>query len=417
MGVSAQNARKIITSTNANDDKVFYYYNVQNRLVQQISNTTRYDFTYNDAGQCVKKQMLMWVSATGEYSYGSYELYEYGADGNVSKTTVMKRPYGSTEYVEDDVFTNYTYEDGFQKTWDNYYKGVLYYQYRNVITKNSDGDIETVVTEQFDPDAPDKGWAKKNEMKYVWANLSAAMVPGNLVADNKNGNITLTWNAVAGAEKYIVSYDQTRTEVAGTTYNVTLDSGNHRIAVQAVVDGKELNAAFAEVNVSDPGNVPVEQLSVGKCYVTIEETESAEAPTREFYNIPLSWTMPESHSAVKSFRIYYNSRTFGETYQAVEATVLNYTLKIDPYEVRDVDADGNLTNGIATNIYMTVMYDTGESAKSNVVTVNAYDEISGVETIESDVNALNAKTYNIAGQEVNNAKGLVIKNGKKMICK
>lgn len=421
VGMRAQTEHKIVSATNSNKDLFYYYYDAQNRLIQQISNTTRYDYTYNEAGQCVKKQTLMWVSATGVYSMGNYEVYEYGADGNVSKTTVMKKPWNATEYVEDDVFTNYTYEDGFQKTWDNYYKGVLYYNYRNIITKNEAGEVVTVATEQFDPDDPGKGWTPKTEMQYVWADISANLVPSNLTLKNENGNITLTWNAVDGSQSYFVTYDQTRVEVKGgkTTYNVTLGTGEHRVAVQAVIDGKARNAAFVDVEVSDSGKLPAENLTAGTCFLTVEETESAEAPTREFYNIPLSWTMPAGHSAVKSFRIYYDSRTYGPaTYLPVESpNATSYTLKIDPYELRNVDEEGNLTTGITTPIYVTVIYGTGESEKSNVIYVNPYEVISGIENVVVDRVNADAKVYNVAGQQVNAGKGIVITGGKKYVKK
>lgn len=422
IGMRAQTEHQIVSASNSNEDMFYYYYDSQNRLVQQISNTTRYDYTYNEAGQCVKKQTLMWVSATAAYKLGNYEVYEYNTDGTVSKTTVMKRPYNSTEYAEDDVFMNYTYEDGFQKTWDNYYKGTLYYKYRNQITKNAAGEIVTVVTEQYDPDEPSKGWTTKTKMNYVWADISADYVPASLNYSNDNGKITLTWNAVSGAQSYWVTCDQTRTEVKGgsTSLTTTLGTGIHRVAVQAVIDGKARNAAFVDIDVNDPGKLPVENLTAGKCFITIEETESAEAPTREFYNIPLSWTIPAGHSEIKSFRVYYDSRTFGNaTYKPVESpTATSYTLKVDPYELRDVDAEGNLTTGITTSIYVTVVYDSGESAKSNVISVNAYNEVvSGIEHVTKDENRQNSKIYNTAGQSVVNAKGIVIKNGKKMLVK
>lgn len=420
LSYAATVSHSIVKATNTNDDVFYYYYDAQNRLVQQICNATRYDYFYNEVGQCIRKQTMMWVAATGKYTAGNYELYEYDANGNVSKTTVMKLPWNATEYVEDDVFTNYTYEDGFQKTWDNYYHGTLYYNYRNIITKNDAGEVVSVATEQFDPDAPEKGWTPKTGMQYVWADLSSELVPSNLTLKNNNGEISLTWNAVNGAESYFVTYDQTRVEVknGATSFSATLGTGNHCVAVQAVIDGKARNSAFTEVEVSDPGKLPVENLTAGKCFLSVEETESTEAPTREFYNIPLTWTIPQGHSEIKSFRVYYDSRTFGPAfYQIVESSnATGYTLKVDPYELRNIDEGGNLTTGITTPIYVTVMYGTGESEKSNVITVNPYnDVVSGIDEVYMNDNVKDRNIYNVAGQRIDNMKGLVIKNGKKYI--
>lgn len=417
LSANAQSSHKIVKATDSKEDTHYYYYNAQNQLIWELVGTTRYEFEYNAAGQRTKRQTNLWVANPGAYQKSNYETYEYDADGNVTKTTVMRKPYGKDEYEEDDVFTNYTYEDGVAKTWDNYYKGTLYYNFRNTLTKNESGDVEKVVTERFDPDAPEKGWATTNTITYQYADLSADYVPANLKIDSKDGDITLTWSPVAGAEKYIVSYDNERKEVVGaTTFQVTLGTGSRMFAVQAVINGVECNAAFCDTSVSDPGKLPITDLTVGDIFETEEETESEELGTRTFFNIPLSWTMPQGHSEVVKFNIYYNSVAYGnDCYQAlVDPTATSYILRIDPFEVATHDEEGVLREGIDTPIYITVVYTTGESEKSNIITVNPFrtlgHEATSIATITRENNT---PTYNLSGIRINSGKGIMIKNGKK----
>lgn len=420
----AQSTHKAISATDGHDDTHYYYYNEKNQLIWEMVGTTRYEFEYNAAGQRTKRQTNLWVANPGSYQKSNYETYEYDAAGNVSKTTVMRKPYGKDAYEEDDVFMNYTYEDGFAKTWDNYYKGTLYYNFRNTLTKDANGDVTKVVTERFDPDAPEKGWTTTSTLDYQYSDLSADYVPSNLKMESNNGDITLTWSPVAGAEKYIVSYDNERKEVEGaTTFKVTLGTGYRQFAVQAVIAGVERNAAFCETSVSDPGKKAITDLKVGEITEVVEETESEELTTRTFYCIPLSWTLPEGHSEVVKYNIYYNSRAYGNNVSVAQTDpeALSYVLKIDPFEVAEWDENGALTKGIETPIYVTVVYTTGESEKSNEVFVNPFKtlghETNSIQSIAAAGAASSKYMFNVAGQRINNAKGIVIKNGKKYFAK
>lgn len=420
ISAQAQDSHKIIKATDNNDYTHYYYYNEKNQLIWELVGTTRYEYEYNAAGQRTKRQTCLWVANPGDYQNSNYETYEYAADGSVSKTTVMKKPWNKDAYEEDDVFMNYTYEDGFAKTWDNYYKNVLYYNYRNTLTKDDNGDVTTVVTERFDPDAPEKGWTTTNTLNYQYTDLSADYVPANLKMENNNGDIVLTWSPVAGAEKYIVSYDNERKEVEGdTSFRVTLGTGYRKFAVQAVIAGIERNAAFCETSVSDPGKLAISDLAAGTIFETIEETESEELTTRTFYNIPLTWTLPEGHSEILKFNIYYKSKAYGDNcvVSQTDPKATSFTLKVDPFEVAEWNEEGELTNGIDVPIYVRVVYVTGESEKSNTIVVNPYNVINkGEVTIENIVNdSSETIMYNTAGMRTTKANGIVIKNGKKYL--
>lgn len=76
-------------------------------------------------------------------------------------------------------------------------------------------------------------------------------------------------------------------------------------------------------------------------------------------------------------------------------------------------ADGYMPDG-TYNYVVTVVYDKGESVASNVFTIGVVDGISSVAVETND----NAPAYNLAGQKVNDSfKGVVIKNGKKVVVK
>ena len=75
--------------------------------------------------------------------------------------------------------------------------------------------------------------------------------------------------------------------------------------------------------------------------------------------------------------------------------------------------DATATDGEHSYV-VTVVYDKGESAASNIVTLSILSGISSVSAETVD----NAPAYNLAGQKVNDSfKGIVIKNGRKVVVK
>ena len=75
--------------------------------------------------------------------------------------------------------------------------------------------------------------------------------------------------------------------------------------------------------------------------------------------------------------------------------------------------DATATDGEHSYV-VTVVYDKGESAASNIVTLSVLSGISSVSVETVD----NAPAYNLAGQKVNDSfKGIVIKNGRKVVVK
>lgn len=415
-----------------------YFYNAAGQKQWELDGTILYEYTYNEAGQCTKRQTYSWVEATKYYNKGNYETYEYDADGNMSKRTIMKIPYGKTEYVEDDVFQNYVYENGIAKSWDNYYNGILFYNYRNVVSV--EGNTTTITTQQFDPDEPGAGWKTLNtivdeysdgvvvkekestvgksgttivERTLEYADYKSAFAPANLKGQSSASNVSLSWDAVEGATKYVVTYEQNKKEVTEPSAELVIGEGERRFAVQAVIDGKARNASFIGVTVGmDQSIMPVTNLTVGTITKTTETTESIEAPTRDFFNIPLTWTLPEGHGEVLKYNIYYDSQRYGKAYSVSETNpaVTSYMLKIDVDEMASKDANGVPCTGVLSDIYVTAVYATGESEKSNIVQVNPFKEL-GLETGVKNLSA--ASTKSIVRKYIDSGKVVVEKKGKK----
>lgn len=433
-----------------------YIYNENNQLVWEFrEGSTRTEYSYNEAGQLVKVTPYNWVAFSQTFKVGNVEEYVYGEDGNVAQMTESQ---SNGDVL---VYTYNKYENGVATEYSMVQKrpsGTEYkYDYKVELTLDGQGRVTKALTSELDYDYPEDGFCgvegheyeydangnmtvetitkysydfnkpkTPTTMTYTYAELSNAYSPKNLAAVDNNGTVTLTWDAVEGATGYIVSYDITRTEVSGTSYSITLSTGERQFTVQPVVDGVERNGATpVTAAIIDPGKLPVTDLAIGEMKKVTLETESVEAPTRDFYQIPLTWTLPEGHSAIKDIRVYYTSLVYGETYKATgTADATSYDLLIDPYEVAVLDENGKFVEGVSTPIYVKIVYLTGESEKSNVITVNPSYTLgdapvsNGIAEIQNGGQKMeNAALYNIAGQRVSRANGIVIKGGKKFIVK
>ncbi|MBQ0049565.1 MAG: hypothetical protein KBT12_04945 [Bacteroidales bacterium] len=435
--------------TEDNQTTHYYYYNEQNQLFWEQDGTVRRCYSYDAEGRVSEVIQYAWITASGNYTKTQRECYTYDADGNLSEKVIDKtinNPYGA-------VWT-YTYADyvkGMPTYCDEYKNGVLYYMYKLLPVFDAKGllvkctdlyanpddytnpthstvsyeKVSSETTKKYD----DKGLLigeevdKTKTFDYSYAGMKASYTPQNLMAQTSNDQVTITWDAVAGAEKYIVSYDQQRVEVGECQFTTAVGMGEREFTVQAVIDGVERNAATpVSTMVFDLGNLPVTQLSVGKVSETFEKTEStAMGGVRQFYLIPLSWTMPEGHSAVQKFIVYYDSRTYGEgcSVGVQDANATSYTLKIDPYEVADYDENGNPCKGYDTNIAVSVLYSSGESEKSNTVTINPFNLIhaaTGIRCAKVTATTAPAAAFTPAGLPAKTkGQGIVIKQGKKFV--
>lgn len=443
---SAQDSHKIIKATDSNEYEHYYYYNAQNQLFWETFGTTRNEYTYNEAGQKTGMNQYSWIPADADFKLMNTETYTYDADGNLSERVQVKNVGGAFEVTWKYVYSDY--ENGVATYYDEYKNGNIYYMYKQVSTFDANKNQTACTVYYADPDKytnpthatveyKDKDYEytkeydangnliKENTGKisyeYSYADLGAAYSPANFkAANNGDGTVTLTWDAVAGADSYVVAYDLERDTINATNYSIKVGTGNRLFTVQTIAGGMLRNAvAPIEAKVVDAGNLPITDLAVGTIYETEEETESEEASKRTFYNIPLTWTLPQGHSEIKGFHVNYKSLTYGNTYRGENASNLtSYLLKVDPYEVVKYDEKGKITESVETEIYVTIIYASGESEKSNTITVNPYQIITPVSDIKVETPTASPAAYTISGVPASkDAKGIIISDGKKYIRK
>lgn len=434
----AQN-HKIVSALDSNDYTYDYYYDAQNRLVWMEFGTTRREYNYNEAGQLTELKQYAWVDGRSEFSLLQTETYEYGNDGNVARKVVVKSS-GT------DTFDYSDYENGVARKTVYNDRDKYFYDWRTTIEYNADQTIAATRTEELDRDFPEDGYYKLEDYEYTYADgyrdsetkiaykydgsirstlttrftyadVDAKFAPANLKASGQS-TVTLTWDAVEGATGYVVTYDMQRHVVEGCSFTTTLGTGTHTLSVRAEVDGALHNASFVTVESSDAGKLPVASFCIGDVYETVEETESEEAPTRTFINIPLSWTLTEGHSEVVKYNIYYDSKTYGKAVRVsvTDPAATSFLLKVDPFEVADWDEEGKLTTGLDVPIFMTVVYTTGESENSEVITINPFKLLGYESGVMNPVAKEDAALYSIQGLRIAAPrKGIYVRGGKKFV--
>ena len=119
--------------------------------------------------------------------------------------------------------------------------------------------------------------------------------------------------------------------------------------------------------------------------------------------------------AVKTDKgVFCSWRITAEEYYDVKYNIYRDGVKLNAEPVGETRyTDATATDGEHSYV-VTVVYDKGESAASNIVTLSVLSGISSVSVETVD----NAPAYNLAGQKVNDSfKGIVVKNGKKVVVK
>lgn len=465
-------------------DNYYYYYNSQNQLAIETT-YTQLRYIYNDNGTKASKET--WNFSNGIFCCTMAEIYEYDEEGNIILATtnyynadgeitnsnpveysgyingyytIMKTPYYENhfEYVfnddnqptqviqlSGDDFSNidqgafYTYENGVLvkevvatysanaeegHEWDNITSTTEY-------TYNADG---TINTRYVTTDA--NGSHNEIEWRYTYSTLDSSFVPQNVTADGTIGNneVYVSWDAVPGAEKYIVMCDNTIAEVEGKTDYIvpTLKDGEHQIAVLAVVGGERKNISdFVKVSVKDEGNLPMENFKVNGASLIEEATDWG---VNKYYALDLSWDIPEGASTITDYKVYIDN---GQSW----LTTSLYTTGLPADERQDNYNDINewntgtriwwtnfenttqdpetwetisLQSGPDCKIWICAVYVTGESQPSNVVEVNVYNLANGIEenptgidnSTPLDNNSNQAiEFFNLNGQQVSNSHG------------
>lgn len=391
---------KAVYAVDSNENEHYYYYNGQNQLIWEQYSTVRKVYSYDDNGNSVNMSMYSWVEADKQFKLTRIEDYTYDENGNLASNTWVKSP--GTAFEGGGSYTYSDYVDGIATRWNEYGKsGDLFYLYKTEVKKDAAGKVVSRTDYYADPDKDPNDFSGveaeytytynpdgtlltetkgKTSTTYTYAEVNAAYAPTNISATNNGGNVTFKWSEVAGAEKYILSYDLRRVEVNGTEYNATLAVGNHPFTVQAVIDGQVRNCATpSSVDVRDPGIKPVESFTIGEVTRVVEKIKADDGSTfeREFFYVPLQWTLAQEHSPIVSYNVYYNSTRYGKDYRVAIVELdgaTEYLLKVDVDELAEWNEDGELTKGVDTPFTLSVVYTTGESELSEPIIINPYED-------------------------------------------
>lgn len=457
MGMQATDRKvtRITTKSDNGEGSEYYLYNAAGQLIwmQSSDKNIRDVYSYNATGQLTTKTTMSWIAYDKAYKDLNREDYQYDAEGKMIRKDLTRNLGTAYESLRSYVYTAYD-QQGNATAWQFYNGSTLYYEYKATYTYNDKGQMTRNEVQEFDPDYPEDGYyayetseysLKDNgdidtetktvyksdgsvksttTLTYTYSDLDASYAPTGLQAKAEGSNTVLTWNAVTGATAYVVTYDMEHVTVEGTSFTAkNIAEGDHDFTVQAIVDGEEKNAATPVTTGStDAGKLAAQDLKAGTPRISVEYND--EGDKRTFYVIPLSWTLPEGHSEVKNVRVYYTSAIVGTTYTSTDSKDDNYELKIDEYDVRRRDAEGNYTCGADMEFYVTIIYGSGESEASNIVKLNPYNIINNLDTPDAIMAAGQAseksstESYNLAGQRVSkDAKGIVIRNGRKVAVK
>lgn len=375
--------------------------------VEQDGYESHYTVSFNEAGQLVDKIQMLKNNETGEFD--TPNTFEHNVYENGLLTTTTTGYYNAAaepghEFDSADATTTYTY--------------------------NSDGTIKTRTEIQ-----KTARYESEVEWRYTYAEQDAAYVPQNLTCDGTiigNNEVYVKWDAVSGAEKYVVIYDNSEAEVEGKTEFVTplLNDGEHQVAVLAIVGGEQKNITdFVKVSVKDEGNLPMENFKV----LAAEKVDvESYGYVSSYYNLTLSWDVPAGASTITDYTVYVDKQNgdtwypsakytsampqdeMKENYNDVNSWVTNrqnfyWTTFEDTYYDEDTWQTVSLGTGPTCKLWITATYATGESQKSNVVEVNIFnlanggtDDVKAVNTVKEQAPV---ELFNVAGRLVGKANG------------
>lgn len=342
-----------------------------------------------------------------EYHYE----YTYAADKSVTQKVELSQDWeDNTKYVPSGKY-EYTHENG--KLITEVYS---YYD-----SWNGGYTLSSTTTYSYDAQGNCTQKAVKNSQEqtvytdYAYGSIDAAkQVKGveAMAMPNAVNQIYLKWNAVEGAERYVVMYDNTLFEVAACEYlTPSLYDGTHYLAVSAVVNGVyQPISAFASASVKDESIQPCTNFRIEGAELEIGEWGN-------IYHINFAWDAPVTTAEVTKYIIYIDKGDptwIPSTNVEPDQTTgeLATTKVVDCYKssYMNYDEDWNdAGNGPDCKIWVVAVYPTGTSEPSNVIEMNIYNEISkaeanGISSVEKGAGM--KQMFTVGGIKIANAANL-----------
>lgn len=447
------------------DDDVTCFYNEKGQKTVEIKGSNKICYFYNEDGTMARSEKWGVSQANGAYIM-SYTDYTY-ADGKLAKDFTVTNGFYITGNIysgydeqgnysvkqsftddESNLGTEYHYEytyaadkslaqkvelsqDWADKTlfipsgkYDYIYKeGKLITEAYSYYDSNSSAyALNKTVTYSYDANGNCIQKADENAntkqtvyTDYVFGSIDAAKKVTGVEAiamPNAVNQIYVKWNAVEGAEKYVVMYDNSTFEVTACEYlTPSLYDGTHYLAVSAVVNGVcQPISEFASASVKDETIQPCANFR-------IEGTELEIGQWGNIYHINFAWDAPVTPATVTKYIIYIDK---GDPTWTPSTNVdpdqttgeLANSKIVDCYKSSYMNYDENWNdagNGPDCKIWVVAVYATGTSEKSNVIEMNLYDEITkaeatGVSSVE--MNAGQKQMFTISGAKIANAANL-----------
>lgn len=423
----------------------YHFYDKSNVNSLDLTSYSKTLYTYNDKGQVATSTAYSWSSTTG-WNEGSETTYEYDAEGNLTKTTTGESfvEYSGYEYGYYSKMTTPYYEGNFKLYFNEANQLIQREQImadgsvnqREKFTYNADGTLATShsayvsgeeetypsdVTYTYNADGTiantvtvsETRWgAMTTKAVYVYTDYSQSYVPGNVVAKAGDNNVvTLSWEAVAGATEYIVSYDTKRETVTATTLTTpSLLDGSHDFYVQAVIGGIARNASDAVyAEVKDEGKLPASDFQI----TGVEQGENEYGSVQ--YNTSVQFTLPETSSTITGYKLFYGESNWDYTSVALENVTVNgntatATIGLSQYNVGVYNSETYEYDLVTKPLCIVISYVTGDSDKSNVAYWDfANNQPTTAITDASSSTAVPVAYYSISGSKLNNAqKGINI---------
>ena len=305
-------------------------------------------------------------------------------------------------------------------------EAVLYF-YRDGSARNK---IEMIEITTPDPSAVTT--AELTSVTVQRAEISAA----NLATLKSDKSVTIS-DAIEGTPIVVFNTTVTVTDSEGATSEdksekvvATEDGGVYKATFKAA-DGVTYNISFSAVSrpevldITGRGSFEVritKDTYLSQAYFTSTDTWASATINGEaddYFNMAgADRNVAIKVKGAKKFEVYANNPNGSEerTYRVAigEGTPATQTLEGYAFQstgILDVNADGSeavlniLTDEVGIRLYKAIFYESEQY-------------ITGIETVKSQTINVNAPIYNLAGQKVDASyKGVVIKDGKKMIQK
>lgn len=430
-------------------DSVNYEYNDKNQCIKESHKYVVYEYTYDEQGRKLTSSKWNINSITGSMSNDLVETYsDFNAQGNpctITATSPSGKSWneytGVITYNENGSKTSEAHYDSdgmmtMHETWT--YDGDFLTEYivYNVLDGQDMGGTKTIYTAvDGDKDrvmynvygSDEKGEYTEHfggtDCLYEYDYFDGEVYSPTLVAEESAegvNNVALTFSvpeiALMGAYASIyrngvkvadeisleelLGYDENEQPVARFTDNGVKNGYQEYVVVLKVMNGYDADDNIV-MNSLNSSNIATVTLNTELPAATDLHVVSIRKDFDGNTFVTVGWTNPEMSEALE----YQNTHLFFENMRIEENATTDPT-------VTELEADFGIET--VKTVFVQTNYKFGR-ANSELFTIDL-ENYTGIKNLEPETRTLKPETYNLSGQRVSeNYKGLVIKNGKKIV--